>query len=107
VQLTPELALAIAGRDIVVFVDASVDDGVVTVRDLSAGIPADGVMTHHVDPATLLSMVPSVGDPPTRAYVVSIPATNLDLGAELSEDTAEAVEEAVEKVLDLLAKPDS
>lgn len=105
VQLTPELALAIAGRDIVVFVDASIDDREVTVRELTAAVPTDGMMTHHGDPATLLSMVESVGDPPERAYVVSIPATNLDLGTELSEATARAVDQAVEVVLDLLAAP--
>jgi hydrogenase maturation protease len=102
VQLTPELALAIAGRDVVVFVDASIDDGEVTVRDLAATAPAAGVMTHHADPATLLSMVPSVGNPPAAAYLVSIPARNLDLGTELSETTARAIDQAVDVILGLV-----
>ncbi len=101
-QLTPELALDIAGKDVVVFVDASVDDVEVTVRELDAVASAGGVMTHHGDPPSVLSMVDSVGDPPRRTYVVSIPATNFDLGTEVSKQTAAAVDAAVDVVQKLV-----
>ncbi len=102
VQLTPEMALAIAGRDIVVFVDASVTDHDVTVQELTVPTMPTVTMTHHADPATILSLVPSVGNPPDRAFVVSIPASNLDLGADLTTETARHVAAAVEQVLALV-----
>jgi hydrogenase maturation protease len=101
-QLTPELALDIAGTTVVVFVDASVADDTVTVRELDVAAPASSVVTHHSTPASILSMVPSVGQVPERAYVVSIPAANLDLGTNLSEATARAVEEAVAVVVGMV-----
>lgn len=95
-QLTPELALAIAGRERVVFVDASVDTEELTVETITAGPTGRGVMTHHGDPASLLTLVPSVGEPPRRVDVVSIPAEDLGLGFELSPATEQAVTEAIE-----------
>jgi hydrogenase maturation protease len=101
-QLTPELALEVAGRRVVVFVDASIDEDTVIVRRIE-GIPTGGkTMTHHGDPATLLSMVPAVGAPPAVAYVVSVPASDLSLGFEPTERTSAAIVEAVEVITGLL-----
>ena len=58
-------------------------------------------MTHHGDPATLLAMVSAVGEPPRRAYVVSIPATNLKMGLTMTD--AKAADEAVALVVQLLS----
>jgi len=102
-QLTPELTLDIAGRALVVFVDASVDVRKVTIHRIDVA-PTAGpkTMTHHGDPATLLSLVPSVGAPPERAYLVSIPATELGMGFELTPHTQAAAADAVGRVLELL-----
>ena len=100
-QLAPELALDMAGRDVVVFVDADVDAQDVTVASVDAA-PGATVMTHHGDPAALLAMVPSVGDPPAAAFVVSIPAHDLGLGTEMSDRTRIAVATAVEIVAGLV-----
>ncbi len=100
-QLTPELALEVAGRDVVVFADASVDDRSVRVRRVVAAA-GTGVMTHHGDPATILGLVPNVGELPDAAYVVSIPASDLDLGFELSAATEAAVGVAVELIAALV-----
>ncbi len=96
-QLTPELALEAAGRDLVVFVDADIEAEVLTHRAVEPG-EGGGVMTHHGNPASLLALVPTVGEPPRRAIVVSIPASNLGMGFELSPRTAAAVEEAIDLV---------
>ena len=95
-QLTPELSLEIAGRERVVFVDASVDTDELKVEPVAAGDPGGGVMTHHGHPASILSLVGTVGDQPGEAFVISIPAENLGLGFELSERTQAAVDEAIE-----------
>jgi hydrogenase maturation protease len=101
-QLTPELALIVAGRDVVVFVDASVDTAELTIAEVDASMAGSGVMSHHGDPATLLTMAASVGPRPDRAYVVSIPASDLGMGLELTPATLAAAELAVTRIVDLL-----
>ena len=102
-QLTPELALEVAGRDLVVFVDADVDVTELTVRGVEANPAGGKTMTHHGDPATLLAMVPAVGEPPRQAKLVSIPASDLDMGLEMSAATLAAAQAAVERIVDLLS----
>jgi hydrogenase maturation protease len=98
-QLTPELALEIAGRQRVVFVDASVDVTALRTERVVAGDRGNGVMTHHGEPASLLSLVETVGPVPDEAVVVSIPASNLGLGFDLSPATAGAVAEAIDLIV--------
>jgi hydrogenase maturation protease len=97
-QLTPELTLEITGRRKVVFVDADIDATEVTVRPVTAGPPGDGPMTHHGDPATLLSLTENVGQLPDEAVVISIPATNLEMGFTFSPRTEQAIGEAVDLI---------
>ena len=97
-QLTPELALAVSGRSVVVFVDASVDTTELTVMPVEVSRASSDVMTHHGNPANLLSMVPQVGETPGSAWLVSIPAVELGMGFELSPVTQEAAEAAVDAI---------
>lgn len=97
-QLTPELALAVSGRSVVVFVDASVDTTELTVMPVEVSRASSDVMTHHGNPANLLSMVPQVGETPGSAWLVSIPAVELGMGFELSPGTQEAAEAAVDAI---------
>lgn len=102
-QLTPELSLEISGRRVVVFVDADVDAIEVTARTVTAGPPGEGAMTHHGDPATLLSLTATVGSVPDQAIVISIPATNLEMGFEFSPGTEEAIERAIDLITGLVS----
>lgn len=102
-QLTPELALAIAGRDVVVFVDASIDVDELTVESVDASGSASDVMTHHGNPATLLSMVPNVGAMAGAAWLVSIPANDLSMGLSMTPRTQAAAEGAVARITDLVS----
>jgi hydrogenase maturation protease len=104
-QLTPELTLEIAGRSKVVFVDADVDATEVTVRTVTAGPPGGGAMTHHGDPATLLSLTENVGQLPDEAVVISIPATNLEMGFAFSPPTELAIGEAVDLIAAMVLSP--
>lgn len=101
-QLTPELSLEIAGRDAVVFVDADVYVTDLTVKPVPATPSTARTMTHHSNPATLLDMVSAVGDPPARAHVVSIPATDFAMGLEMTPATQAAAEVAIERVIELI-----
>ncbi len=102
-QLTPELALVVSGRDIVVFVDASIDATELTVERVEASGSSSDVMTHHGNPATLLSMVPQIGDLPAEAWIVSIPAKDLSMGFEMTATTQEAAEAAVPAIIELVS----
>lgn len=102
-QLTPELALEVAKADIVVFVDASVDTAELDVALIEAGVAGSQAMSHHADPATLLRLARDLGRMPDTAYIVSIPATNLELGFDLSPATAQAIDEAVAVIAELVS----
>jgi hydrogenase maturation protease len=101
-QLTPELSLAITRADVAVFVDADVDREELTVLPVQPGDRRPQSMSHHTDPAALLLLARDLGREPPHAYTVSIPATNLELGFELSPTTAAAVEEAVEDIVGIV-----
>lgn len=101
-QLTPELALDITRADLVVFVDADVDCERMTVQPVQTDPPGSQSMSHHTDPATLLLLAEDLGRVPPDAYVVSIPASNLELGFELSRRTAAATEEAVAAIVGIV-----
>lgn len=102
-QLTPELALDIARADVVVFVDANVDCKEMAVHPVQAGERGAQSMSHHADPAALLLLAGALGRVPPRAYTVSIPATSLELGFDLSPATAVAMEEAVEAIVGIVS----
>ncbi len=100
-QLTPELAEAMAGRRLVVFVDADTGADEVSVRPVGTS-DGRGPLTHHGTPEALLDLVRNVGTPPRTTVTVSIPAADLGLGFELSEATAAGVDAAVALVVDLV-----
>ena len=98
-QLTPELADELGGRR-VVFVDATVSEHTVVVRELEAAPPA-GPVSHHVDPGGLLELASLLGASPRAAWLVHVPASDLGLGTELSPATQEAVREAIDRIVEL------
>jgi hydrogenase maturation protease len=103
-QLTPELALDISRSDVVVFVDADIDCKDMTVLTVQAGERGLQSTSHHTDPAALLLLAEDLGRTPRYAYTVSIPARNLELGFDLSPNTATAVGEAVEAITSIVAQ---
>lgn len=99
-QLVPELAEPIVEADRVVFVDASVDVGDVSVQPLTPR-PGGGD-SHHATPSDLLGLVAALGRPCPPACLVEVPAFDLSLGEGLSDDTATAVERAIDEVTELI-----
>jgi hydrogenase maturation protease len=99
-QLTPELAIEVADRELVIVVDADVDVEAVTWRTAAASGGRPGAMTHHLDPGALLGLASLFGAPPAQVVLVSIPVHDLGLGTELSAATAAAAELAVVEVLE-------
>jgi hydrogenase maturation protease len=103
-QLTPELAVELVGRRLVLIVDAAVDVADVTLRPVAragGGDGGTGVMTHHLDPPALVGLAALFGPPPEEVAVVSLPVRDLGLGTGLSLPTLEAADRAA---LDILAR---
>lgn len=103
-QLAPEHAADIADSRLVVFVDASIVDEVVSVRPVQPTWP-DWRLTHHLTPAALLGLVEAVGGAIPRGVVVTIPITDAALGLSLSARAVAGVREAVERIVELCADP--
>jgi hydrogenase maturation protease len=99
-QLTPELAVALADRRLVVIADADVDVDTVRVTAVRPRSGSTGAMTHHLDPAALAGLATLFGEPPGELLVVSVPVHDLRLGNGLSTATLEAAEHAAAEVLD-------
>jgi hydrogenase maturation protease len=100
-QLTPELAVDLAGRERVVIVDAAVDVAEVTVTEIRP-VVGEQPFSHHLGPGTLLALAGQLGTAPSSVLVVSVPVHDLALGTELSAATTMAVEVAIERVFALL-----
>ena len=83
-QLTPELAPALAGAEVVVFVDACVDDGGQKVCLAAAGSGPGAVMGHTSDPRWLLALAEALYGRRPEAWLVTIPAADFGLGGRLS-----------------------
>jgi hydrogenase maturation protease len=94
-QLTPELAAALAKVEAAVFVDASVAETAVAVREL-AWLETDFDAAHSLKPAALLALTGRLfpGQAP-RAWLLTVPARSLDLGEGLSPETETCMAEAL------------
>ena len=102
IQLTPELALEIAGVDTVVFIDASVEVTRTTATPVKAEEADPSAMSHYATPGTLLTMTAAVGAVPGTAVAISIPVTDIGLGMELTPITELGVERAVSMAKDII-----
>lgn len=101
-QLIPELAADLAHRRLILL-DAAVDLDAVHVQRLDPAAAAQ-ITTHRFHAGTLLGLARVLGTGPQEAWLVTIPAADLRLGAPLSRLTAAAVGEAV-AVAEALCRP--
>jgi hydrogenase maturation protease len=99
-QLTPELAADLAGRDAVVFLDAALGENV-RVEIVEPDFASTG-LGHAGNPARLLGLAQRLFGSQPRAWLVTIPAAVMELGAALSPRTRTGIEEAEAAVRRLL-----
>jgi hydrogenase maturation protease len=100
-QLTPELAADFAEAALVVLIDADAGapPGQVTVRQVVASTAGGPLLSHHIDPPSLVSLCHELyGSLPT-VYVVGVGALSLGEGDRISLE----IEAAMPKLLDTVA----
>ena len=97
-QLSPEHAEPISRACTVIFVDAAVDTPrEVQLRKLE---PADTtqLMAHAADPRTMLALARDIFGHAPRAWWLTIPIRNIEIGEKISETAERGLAEAVEAV---------
>jgi hydrogenase maturation protease len=100
-QLTPELSDQVSCAELVIFVDCSsiVAPGDVSVLPVSPAELLPRILTHHLDPASLLRLSADLyGRIPDEAYVVAVGGESFELVETLTEPVTAAVPVAVELV---------
>ena len=109
-QLTPELALDMAGSSLVVLVDAEsgIEPGALSVRRLDRTAAGGAAMSHHVEPESLLVMARELYGSTPDAWIVSVGVAGLEVGDALSPAVAAAIPAVVDAVANLvLGRPDA
>jgi hydrogenase maturation protease len=104
-QLLPEHAEAISSADVVVFVDCSAITaaGTVSTIPIEAAASLPRILTHHLDPASLLRLTFDLyAHTPARAFVVTVGGQCFDMSDRLSKSVKSAVPKALEAVRDAL-----
>jgi len=104
-QLTPELALDMAGASLVVLVDAESDlePGALHVRRLHRSADGGTAMSHHVAPESLLVLAHELYGAAPEAWLVGVGAATLEVGDALSPAVASAIPAIVDAVAAIIA----
>jgi hydrogenase maturation protease len=99
-QLTLELAEDIKDRELVIFVDARVNDGEewLRIEDVEPNYKL-GLTAHYLTPETLLAICEGLYNKVPKGKLFSIKGLNFDFGEELSEQTKNAAEQAIKQIL--------
>ncbi len=106
-QLTPELAESVSRADLVVFVDArhAQRNEKVSLTPVKPDPSSAGVIGHVSDPGVVLYLAEALyGRCPEAAWLITIPAIDLDMGEGLSAQAQSGVQEALARVADLVGK---
>jgi hydrogenase maturation protease len=100
-QLTPELALDISDAAVVVLIDASSElpPGELTVKRVERASGASNHWSHHLSPATLVSLSHELYGRASDVYIVSCGVQSVEMGDRLTPE----VEAVLPKVIDAVA----
>ena len=98
-QLTPELADPLAAARLALFVDArlAVEGESARVRPLEPASPR-ATLGHASDPRSLLALARAVYGRCPRAWLITVPATDLSLGECLSPSASRGMEDALMEI---------
>lgn len=101
-QLTPELAADFSQAGLVVLIDADAGapTGQVTVRQVVASTAGGPLLSHHVDPPSLVALSRELYGRSPAVYVVGVGALSLGEGDRISPE----IEAAMPLLLDTVAE---
>jgi hydrogenase maturation protease len=99
-QLTPELAEKIAEFATVIFVDACLEGNQVELKALK--ICHNHNWGHFMDPESLLYLTKFLYQKTPQAWLITIPAKNLNLGENLSDSAQKGLTQALATIKDLI-----
>jgi hydrogenase maturation protease len=104
-QLAPELSIDIGRASLVILVDADADlePGAVAVREVVARAESGTLMSHHIDPGTLLALTVELTGAAPAVYTVSAGPESMETGDRLSAAAERALPDVVERVAELIA----
>lgn len=110
-QLAPEVAEAVRHRNLVVFLDAALDDtnngqpGQIRVKELSPD-PSEkdpvGPFSHVYSPIKILEISRQLYQASPKAYVITVTGGNFDHGDRPSDAVAAAIPSVVTKVAEVV-----
>ena len=108
-QLMPELAYDLSAADLVVFIDATTSKpaGQVDVERVQPLERSVGTSSHHVSPATLVSLSHQLYGRAVEAYVVSCGVQSVEMGDHLSSVVEAALPKVIDAVAELVGSPHS
>jgi hydrogenase maturation protease len=97
-QLTPELAEMLSEADRAIFVDASLSSTGTAEMTLLAPVPVGSGWGHTSDPRWLLALTTAVYGHAPAAWLITVPAANVEYGVGLSAQAERGMEEATTMV---------
>jgi len=98
-QLLPEHAELLSRVDRAIFIDASVGDCPEEIRmEPVAPDPDAGFDAHASDPGGMLALAQILFERAPKAWIIPLPAADLDIGEGLSATAEDAVEQAVKLI---------
>lgn len=111
-QLSPDLAYDIAQYNRIIFIDAYPAEEGACVRakrlqrlSYSSKMTEPLGMVHSASPNDLCDLARTLYGKQSEAWVVAVPAFDFSIGESLSPGTQSAVNEAVDRVFEILKKP--
>jgi hydrogenase maturation protease len=102
--LTPELAEPISQVSAVVFVDAAVDAPLEVQLRQVAPAESSQVMAHAANPATMLALARDVFGHAPRAWLLTIPIEDMEIGDHLSAFAQRGMAVAIERIKELAGR---
>lgn len=106
-QLQVEHVLDMEGQDLCLFIDAHLKAPLPFSFERVYPEAVPSFSTHRVSPGTLLKVHEDLKGPSPPAFALGIPATAFDLGAPLSEEAQNALDEAFRWVEYLIKHPET
>jgi hydrogenase maturation protease len=104
-ELTPDIVEMVSTYECVVFVDASVEDSEVTIREAEEDNVSSPGGSHALSTGKVLALARTLyGRAPLRSLLAAVPGREFDFTEKLSPETARDVETCVALLRTLLAQ---